>query len=277
MRLHQRTGIWLLLWPCWWSIALAYQGTQPPLFLLALFAIGAVAMRGAGCVINDIVDRKIDAQVERTKNRPLASGQLSVQVAYWLLAGLLAIGLVVLFYLNHMAVSLSLFYMILVMFYPFMKRLIGWPQLFLAITFNAGAMIGWAAAKGDIDTAAWLLYGAGMLWTLGYDTIYAHQDKKDDARIGVKSSAVSMGSYTKHFVTLFYLLMILLLAITGHRVLERNLMMYDIGLLIALLHLMAQVKLVNLDKPASCMRTFRSNGWFGWIIFLAIMLARLVP
>ena len=176
-------GTWLLLWPCWWAVALAPG--WPDLKLLALFAIGAVAMRGAGCVINDLADRDLDARVERTRHRPLASGRLTTGEALAFLALQLLVGLLVLLSFNRFTILLGLASLPLVIVYPLMKRVTWWPQAFLGVTFNWGALVGWSAVTGDLAAPALTLYVAGFLWTLGYDTIYAHQDKADDAVIGV--------------------------------------------------------------------------------------------
>lgn len=274
MRLHQPTGIWLLLWPCWWSIAFSSPDPWPSPFLLAAFAIGATVMRGAGCVINDMVDRKIDAQVARTKERPLASGALSMRDAWWLLLVLLALGLSVVVQLNRLAVVVGFLFCVPVVIYPFMKRYLRWPQLVLALTFNAGAIVGWAATAGTIPPEAWLLYAACFFWTLGYDTIYAHQDKRDDVRIGVKSTAVALGERTRSYVTGFYLVMVTLLSALGFAALQQGFLIYFASLGLALAVLMWQIRKVELDSPEDCLRRFRSNARFGWIIFLGIIAQR---
>jgi len=271
MRLHRPTGIWLLLWPCWWSIALASDGPFPSLFILMLFAIGSIAMRSAGCIINDIIDRKIDAQVERTRNRPLASGALSISAALWTLLILLTISCIVLYNLNINTILLSLLFFIPVIVYPLMKRFIGWPQAFLGLTFNAGAIVGWSAVTGTVEFPAVVLYMGCIFWTIGYDTIYAHQDKKDDVNAGVKSTALSLGGLSKSAIGMFYIIMFVMLFIVGLQVFPQHNMIYYGGITLGLFHLIWQVKRVDLDNPADCMKKFRSNVWFGWIILLAIM------
>ena len=198
-RLDRPIGTMLLLWPCFWGISLAAGSRSwPDLRLLALFAVGALVMRAAGCVINDIADRDFDARVARTAGRPLASGALTPLNAWLFLSALLAGGLVILLQLNRTAIILGLAALPLVGVYPFMKRITWWPQAWLGLTFNWGALMGWAAAGGGADWwPALALYGAGIVWTLGYDTIYAHQDKEDDALIGVKSSARRLGDATR--------------------------------------------------------------------------------
>lgn len=274
MRLHQPTGIWLLLWPCWWSIAMATEKPFPDIYLLGLFAIGAIAMRSAGCIINDIIDRDIDAKVERTKNRPLASGALSVMNAAWLAVVLITFSCVILYYLNWPARIASVLFFIPVIIYPFMKRIIPWPQVFLGLTFNAGGVVGWAAAKGAIEYPALAIYAAGFFWTLGYDTIYAHQDKKYDRKIGVKSTAISMNNNTKPFVAVFYLLMIIFLMIAGSLAFPHHNLVFYGSLILALMQLLWQIKTVNLDDPRDCMRKFKSNSFFGFIIFAGILIEK---
>ena len=191
-RLDRLIGVWLLLLPCWWGLALAGAGvTEMRLFIL--FAIGAVIMRAAGCTINDMADRKFDVQVARTATRPLASGEVSMARAGVFLALLLAAGLALLTAFNAMTFVLALAALPLVALYPFMKRITWCPQAFLGLTFNWGALLGWTALRGELESAALALYGGAALWTLGYDTIYAHQDKEDDALVGVRSTARLLG------------------------------------------------------------------------------------
>jgi len=264
MRLHQPTGIWLLLWPCWWSIALASHG-WPSLKLLALFALGAALMRSAGCIINDIADRKFDAQVERTKSRPLASGELGVRQAIVLLAILLAAAACVAFALGWAVVLWAALSLPLVIAYPFMKRICWWPQLFLGFTFNWGALMGWAAVRGTVEFPAICLYIGCIFWTLGYDTIYAHQDKCDDARIGVKSTALRLGDNTRHVVGLCYLLAVFFWLAAGSFAGSTTWLL--IALLLAELQLGWQLCHANFDDPASCRRAFMSNATLGWLLF----------
>src|SRR5579863_120562 len=201
-RLDRPIGTWLLLFPAWWGIALASRWPDP--VLLLLFAVGAVAMRGAGCTLNDIADRDYDGKVARTRMRPLPSGRVSVWQAALFMALQLALGAAILFSHNRMSIVLGLAVLGLIGSYPFMKRITWWPQLFLGLNFNWGALIGWTAVTGRVAWPALLLYLGGICWTLGYDTIYAHQDKEDDARIGVKSSALALGPHTRPFLFTFY-------------------------------------------------------------------------
>lgn len=272
MRLHQPVGIWLLLWPCWWSITLASQG-KPSLALLALFALGAIVMRSAGCIINDMADREFDKQVERTRNRPLACGALSMRQATMLLALLLMVAACIAFMLGWNVVVWSALSLPLVVTYPFMKRISWWPQLFLGFTFNWGALLGWVAVRGSIELPALLLYAGGIFWTLGYDTIYAHQDKIDDARAGIKSSALRLGNHTKRAVGIFYFIAIIAWALAGWAAASG--MMFYAFLALAQLHLGWQICHVDLDTPASARRIFVSNSKLGGLVFLATLLSSL--
>jgi 4-hydroxybenzoate polyprenyltransferase len=264
-------GSWLLLWPCWWGVALASQLPDP--WLLALFGIGAVAMRGAGCVVNDLADRDLDARVERTRHRPLASGQLGVGQALIFLAIQLLVGLMVLLTFNPFAIALGFAVMPLVLVYPLMKRITWWPQACLGLTFNWGALVGWAAVTGELAAPALVLYAAGFFWTLGYDTIYAHQDKTDDALIGVKSSARRLGAATVPWLWAFYgvtlALLTLAAALTGVGP------GFYLMLVLVALHFGWQVRTIDIDDPASCLQRFRSNRELGLLVFLAILAGHL--
>lgn len=260
-------GTWLLLWPCWWSLALAPGWPDWRLFLL--FGIGAVAMRGAGCVINDLTDRELDARVARTRNRPLASGQLSVMQALVFLGLQLLVGLLVLSTFNRFAIVLGLASLPLILIYPWMKRITWWPQAFLGITFNWGALLGWAAVSGGLAPPAFLLYLAGFFWTLGYDTIYAHQDKTDDAVIGIRSSARRLGAATPRWLWGFYGLTLALLALAGWAAgmgPAFYLLLIPVGL-----HFAWQIRTLELDDPRSCLVRFRSNRELGVLVLLAIL------
>jgi len=268
MRLHQPTGIWLLLLPCLWGFALAGGGFEN-WRELALFIIGAILMRGAGCIINDMADRKFDAEVERTKNRPLASGALTMKQAFMLLAGLLGISFVILLQFNRVTILLGVLSIIPVVIYPFMKRFTYWPQAFLGLTFNWGALMGYAAIKGNLGISAILLYAAGFFWTLGYDTIYACQDTRDDIMAGVKSTALRLQSALKKWLSSFYIATIIMLAMAmiaeGYRF---HSLLY---LVIPLLHCGWQVWFLNPASPQSALKIFKSNVITGIAIFLALL------
>jgi 4-hydroxybenzoate polyprenyltransferase len=260
-------GSWLLLLPGWWALALAPG--LPDLRLVALFALGAVAMRGAGCVVNDLIDRDLDARVERTRQRPLASGRLGVPQALTFLALQSLVGALVLLAFNGFAVGLALASLPLIVIYPLMKRVTWWPQAFLGITFNWGALVGWAAATGELAAPALLLYAAGFFWTLGYDTIYAHQDKTDDALIGIRSTARRLGAATPRWLWGFYGVTLALLAAAGW---SAGLGPGFYLLLPAVAgHFAWQIRTLELDDPRSCLRRFRSNRDLGLLVCLAIL------
>ena len=216
-RLDRPIGAWLLLLPCWWSAGLAAERAGAPVnaWHVLLFFIGAFAMRGAGCTWNDIVDRDLDGRVERTRSRPIPSGQVSVRGAAAFLALQAAIGLAVLLAFNRFAVALGIASLAIVAVYPFMKRFTYWPQIGLGLAFSWGALMGWAAAFGRLDPPAYVLYAGAISWVIGYDTIYAHQDREDDALIGVKSTALLFGRQTKPMLALFFTAAVLLIGAAG--------------------------------------------------------------
>ncbi len=265
-RLDRPIGTWLLFWPCAWGFALA-DGLPRNWWLLLLFGIGAVAMRGAGCVYNDIVDRDLDAQVERTRSRPVAAGRVSVRAAWIWLAALCLIGLVVLLQLRPVAQLIALAALLLVAGYPFMKRITWWPQAWLGLTFNWGVLVAWAQATGGIDWPVVALYAAGLFWTLGYDTIYAVQDKEDDALAGIKSSARRLGDHARRGVGAFYAITVLLLIVAF--VLRRPDAVVILALLPAAIHFAWQVGRLKPDDGAEALMLFRTNRFAGLLIFLA--------
>ena len=273
-RLDRPIGTWLLLFPGWWSIALAAPaGGGPSLRLLILFAIGALVMRGAGCTINDMADREFDRKVVRTAGRPIASGAISMPRAFAFLALQLAIGLVILLQLSPLAIALGVASLALIVTYPFMKRVTYWPQAFLGLTFNWGALMGYAAARDRLDSAPLLLYAAGIAWTLVYDTIYAHQDKEDDALIGVRSTALKFGAATRRWLVPFAVATTLLLAAM---IPAAGLGFFAWLALVGVAgHLTWQIATVDFDNPADCLAKFRSNRWLGWILLIGIILGRL--
>jgi 4-hydroxybenzoate polyprenyltransferase len=261
-------GTWLLLFPGWWGIALAAP-KWPDLVLLLLFAIGAVAMRGAGCTLNDIADREYDGQVARTRLRPLPSGRVSVPQAIAFMAEQLAVGAAILFSLNRTCWWLGIGVLALIGTYPFMKRITYWPQLFLGLNFNWGALLGWAAVTGALAWPPVLLYVGGIFWTLGYDTIYAHQDREDDARIGVKSSALALGERTRSWLFVFYAAASALWAAAA---IGAGLgILFWVGLAGAALLLYRQAALVDTNDPLDCLAKFRANRIVGWLLFAGIV------
>ncbi|MCB2054590.1 MAG: 4-hydroxybenzoate octaprenyltransferase [Geminicoccaceae bacterium] len=274
-RLDRPIGTWLLLIPCWWGMALGAHDVAgwsigALLGLAALFGIGAVAMRAAGCTINDLADRDFDRMVERTRNRPLAAGRLSVTQALVFLAVLLAIGLLVLAAMPAAARWIAVAAMPLVIAYPFMKRITWWPQAFLGLTFNWGALVGHAAVQGGLGIEAFLLYAAGFFWTLGYDTIYAHQDKADDMLIGVKSAALRLGEATGRWICVFYAAMLALLVAAGASAGLNGL--YFAALVLPAAHLGWQIVRLEIDDTGRCLALFRANRWTGLLVLAALVL-----
>jgi 4-hydroxybenzoate polyprenyltransferase len=270
-RLDRPIGTWLLLFPGWWGIAFAGPRWPDPL-LLVLFAIGAMAMRGAGCTLNDIADREYDGKVARTRLRPIPSGRVSVRQAAVFMAVQLAIGAAILLSLNRASILLGLAVLALIGTYPYMKRITYWPQLFLGLNFNWGALIGWTAVTGSLAWQPVLLYLGGICWTLGYDTIYAHQDKEDDARIGVKSSALALGGRTRPFLFLFYGGAIALWAAAGAA--DRLNWVFFLGLVLVAAQLAWQAARVDADDPLDCLDKFRSNRLVGWVVLAGIVAGR---
>ena len=274
-RLHRPIGTWLLLFPGWWSLTLAAApGQLPDGKMLVLFAIGALVMRGAGCTVNDIVDRDIDAKVARTATRPLASGRLSLKQALIFLALQLGVGFVILLQLAPLAIKLGVLSLLLVVAYPFMKRITWWPQAFLGLTFNWGALMGYAAVTNTLAWPPVLLYVAGFFWTLFYDTIYAHQDKEDDALIGVKSTARHFGANTRTWLTGFAIVMVLLLmGSVGAAGLGWP---AKLGVIGVAAHLAWQTIAVDIDDPKDCDAKFYSNRYIGWILLAGLIAAKLM-
>ncbi len=273
MRADRPIGTWLLLLPCWWGAALGAAarpgGGWPDLAAMLLFAVGAFVMRGAGCTWNDMLDRDVDRRVARTADRPIASGQVGMKQAAAFLALQLAIGLGVLLQFNAFTIWMGFAAMPLVLAYPLMKRVTYWPQAWLGLTFNWGALLGWTAATGGLDWPVLALYGAGIAWTLGYDTIYAHQDKADDLIVGVKSLALKFGAGTKPWLWAFYALTVAALAAAG--ILAGLSWPFFALLALAAIQLAWQMVDVDIDDPTDCLTKFRSNRWFGLVVTAAIV------
>lgn len=274
-RIHAPIGTWLLLFPGWWSLTLAAApGDLPDGWMMVLFGVGALVMRAAGCTVNDIVDRDFDARVARTANRPLASGQLSRKQALVFLAFLLLVGFVILLQLSPLAIKLGIFSLLLVAAYPFMKRITWWPQAFLGITFNWGALLGYAAVTNTLAWPPVLLYIAGFFWTLFYDTIYAHQDKEDDALIGVKSTARLFGENTRTWLTGFAIVTVLLLMLVvtsaGFGWVAK------LGVIGVAMHLAWQTIACDFDDHKDCRAKFNSNRFVGWILLAGLIIAKLM-
>jgi 4-hydroxybenzoate polyprenyltransferase len=272
-RLDRPIGTWLLLFPGWWAIALAAE-RWPDWRLMALFGIGAMAMRGAGCTLNDIIDRDFDASVARTRARPLPSGAVSLRQAALFLVLQLMIGAAVLVSLDRLAMLLGVLVLLLVATYPLMKRVTYWPQFFLGLNFNWGALMGWAAATERLALPALLLYLGGIAWTLGYDTIYAHQDKEDDVLIGVKSSALALGGRTRPWLFVFYGAAVALWAAAGMAAGIGS--PYFFALLLVLVQLFWQAWQVDTEDSADCLAKFRSNRYAGWLLLIGIVAAHVL-
>ena len=267
-RFDRPIGWWLLYWPCAWGLALSGGVTGDwPLF--AWLLLGAIAMRGAGCVYNDIADRDLDAQVERTRLRPIASGAVSLKRAWVWLIALSLIGLIVLLQLNFNAQLLALESLLLVAVYPFMKRITWWPQAWLGMVFSWGALVGWIAVAGHAHPSMFLLYLGSVSWVIGYDTIYALQDREDDALIGVRSSALRMGAHVRGGVFLFYVITVLMWA--GAFWMIRPQIIVLIALAPVALHLLWQVLTLNVEDGGDALAKFRSNRFAGLLMALACL------
>ncbi|RCL00894.1 MAG: 4-hydroxybenzoate polyprenyltransferase [Candidatus Tokpelaia sp. JSC189] len=276
-------GWQLLLWPCWWSAALASIAWGLPritlisitllLWHLFLFFVGAIAMRGAGCTYNDLVDHHIDKAVERTRSRPLPSEKVTRNQAKAFIILQSFVGLLVLIQFNRFTIILGLASLIIVVIYPFMKRVTDWPQLFLGLAFNWGALLGWTAVFGTLDIQPVLLYLGAIFWTIGYDTIYAHQDREDDAIIGVRSTARLFGKRTKP--ALFCLYTLMLVFTTAAFILTHVPPIALSGIVFTAIHMLFQIKTLDIDNPNECLWLFKSNSIIGLLIFLMLMLGNL--
>jgi len=276
-RYDRPIGFWLLAIPCWQGLFLARIGTGPEwidLWYVILFAIGAIAMRGAGCTYNDIIDRDLDARVARTANRPLAAGTVSLKQAWAFLIAQCGIGLLVLIQLPTLAILVGLGALALVAAYPFMKRITWWPQAWLGLTFNWGIPVAYVATSGQIDFAMIALYLAGLMWTLGYDTIYAHQDTEDDALVGVLSTARLFGDHSQYWVAGFYAANAILvgIAVTLKLASPWFVALYALYCL----HLFNQVRQLDIRDGAKCLALFKSNRTSGLLLVLALLLSSFI-
>ena len=271
-RLDRPIGSWLLLMPCWWSAGLAGMQADrlPSLWHIVLFFIGAFAMRGAGCTWNDLVDRDLDTKVERTRSRPIPSKQVTVVQATIFMVALALIGLLVLLQFNRFTVMTGLASLLVVAIYPFMKRITYWPQIVLGLAFSWGALMGWPAAFGRLDWQPLVLYAGSICWVIGYDTIYAHQDREDDLTIGIKSTALLFGERTQPILAGFYAGAVLLIGAAG--LMAGGGVIFLIGLIAFAAHLAWQVMRLNIDDPAHCLMLFKSNRDAGLILFGAMLL-----
>ena len=275
-RLKKPIGYMLLFWPCAWGLTLAYDFSKSLnnyFVYLILFFLGSVLMRSAGCIVNDILDRKFDAKVFRTKNRPVASGKISVSLAIFYSLVLCFLALIVLLNFNFFTITLAFASMPLAFTYPLMKRYTYWPQLFLGITFNYGLILGWTAIKGEIDIIPIIFYFGAIFWTLGYDTIYGYQDIKDDEIIGLKSTSIKFKNNPKKFLFISYSLLFILFLVGG--IFMEFSYFYYLLLIFPLIHLFFfQMRIFNFKDPSSCLKAFKSNNVFGLIMLLNILIIK---
>ena len=275
-RLKKPIGFMLLFWPCAWGLTLAYDfssNLNKYFFYLTIFFLGSVFMRSAGCIVNDIFDKEFDAKVFRTKNRPIASGSISIKLATFYALMLCFFALLVLLNFNFFTIILAFGSMPLAFSYPLMKRFTYWPQLFLGITFNYGLVLGWTSIKGDIDLVPILFYFGAIFWTLGYDTIYGYQDIKDDEIIGLKSTSIKFKGKAKKFLFICYSFLVTFVLLGGYKM-EFH-FSYYLLCIVPFFHLFIyQLKIFNLNDPKSCLKAFKSNNFFGLIIFLNILIVK---
>jgi 4-hydroxybenzoate polyprenyltransferase len=277
MRLDRPIGTWLLFWPCIFGLVLGATAGDRPFsglhdwWLVGLFGIGSIVMRGAGCTYNDIVDRDIDAKVARTRTRPIPSGMVSVKETWLFLTAQCTIGLLILLQLNFYSVVLGAASLLLIALYPFMKRITWWPQAWLGLTFNWGALLGFAAQTGAIDLGDAMLYAGLFFWTLGYDTIYAHQDKDDDALIGVKSTARLLGARSANWILGFYAAAFTLILAAGF--IEHAGWPFAFLMLAAGVHLLWQVRTLDIADSERCLKLFRANRDTGALIATALLIS----
>ena len=277
-RLKRPIGYLLLFWPCIWGLVLGYDFSNDIKNFIKLglfFLIGAILMRSAGCIVNDIVDRDLDKDVERTKYRPIASGKVSVKLASFYSALLCILAFFILIQFNFFTIVIAMLSMPLAFAYPFMKRLTYWPQLFLGITFNYGLILGWTATNSEISIIPIIFYIGAIFWTLGYDTIYGFQDIKDDEIIGVKSTSIKFKNNPKQFVLICYLIFIISQVYIG---IEMNFAdIYFFGIILVALHLLAfQLLRLNVNSERSCFQIFKSNNFLGFLIFVNILIGKII-
>ena len=278
IRLKKPIGYMLLFWPCAWGLTLAYdfsKNLNNYFFYLILFFLGAVLMRSAGCIVNDILDKEFDAKVFRTKDRPIASGKISIKLAIIYSLILCFLALLILLNFNLFTIILALGSMPLAFAYPLMKRFTYWPQLFLGITFNYGLILGWTGIKGEIGIVPILFYIGAIFWTLGYDTVYGYQDIKDDEIIGLKSTSIKFKNNAKQFLLICYSLVYVFFLAAGFNM--NFSYIYFVISIIPFLHLFFfQIKKFNPSSPSTCLKIFKSNNIFGLIIFFNILIAKTI-
>ena len=276
-RLNKPIGYMLLFWPCLWGLTIAYNfenNFNTYVFYLVLFFFGSVLMRSAGCIVNDIADRNYDKKVLRTKNRPIASGKISVKLGFFYISLLCLLALIVLLQFNKLTIILALASMPLAFAYPYMKRLTYWPQLFLGITFNYGLLLGWISIKESLDLTPIIFYIGAIFWTLGYDTIYGYQDIKDDEIIGVKSTSIKFKNNPKKFLFLCYVITFISIISIGVLMNFNN--YYFLFLILPAIHLFFQIKVLNIKDQNICLKIFKSNNMLGLIIFTNLLIGKLI-
>ena len=276
-RLKRPIGYMLLFWPCAWGLTLAYdfsKNLNDYFFYLLLFFLGSVLMRSAGCIVNDISDKEFDKKVSRTKNRPIASNQVSIKLGIFYTLILCLLALLVLINFNNLTILLALGSMPLAFTYPLMKRFTYWPQLFLGITFNYGLILGWTAIQGEINAVAIIFYFGAIFWTLGYDTIYGFQDIKDDEIIGVKSTSIKFKKKPKLFLTTCYLVFLISLILVSF-IMKLNSMSYFFILISASHLFFFQIYNFNYQDPKTCLKIFKSNNFFGALVLCNILIGKL--
>ena len=276
-RLDKPIGYMLLFWPCLWGLTIAYNfenNFNTYVFYLVLFFFGSVLMRSAGCIVNDIADRNYDKKVLRTKNRPIASGKISVKLGFFYISLLCLLALIVLLQFNKLTIILALASMPLAFAYPYMKRLTYWPQLFLGITFNYGLLLGWISIKESLDLTPIIFYIGAIFWTLGYDTIYGYQDIKDDEIIGVKSTSIKFKNNPKKFLSLCYVITFISIISIGVLMNFNN--YYFLFLILPAIHLFFQIKVLNIKDQNICLKIFKSNNMLGLIIFTNLLIGKLI-
>tara|TARA_B100001175_G_scaffold19842_1_gene14858 strand:- start:396 stop:1259 length:864 start_codon:yes stop_codon:yes gene_type:complete len=276
-RLDKPIGYMLLFWPCSWGLTIAYNfenNLNIYIFYLVLFFFGSVLMRSAGCIVNDIADRKYDKKVLRTKNRPIASGKISVIQGFFYVLLLCLLALIVLLQFNKLTIFLALASMPLAFIYPYMKRLTYWPQLFLGITFNYGLLLGWISIQENLSLTPIIFYIGAIFWTLGYDTIYGYQDIKDDEIIGVKSTSIKFKNKPKKFLLLCYVITLISIISIGITMNFNN--FYFLFLILPGMHLFFQIKILNIKDDNTCLKIFKSNNMLGLIIFINLLIGKLI-
>lgn len=267
-RYHSPIGIWLLMLPALWGLIIAYDGL-PNFFMLTAFVLGSCLVRGAGCTYNDLVDHKFDAEVERTADRPLPSGKLTRSQAIGFLIAQSTVAFLILLLMNFLTFCLGVLAVAIIGTYPWMKRYTYWPQVLLGFAMNYGLLMAYTAVTGSMTAEVIILYIAAILWTLGYDTIYAHQDRKDDILLGLKSSAIAMGEHTQVFLTLVYICVFVLLTLLG---LVESLGFWYLSAVLGVGFIFTyQIITLDIEDPVGCRKLFQMNQWVGLIILIGLI------